>query len=572
MRGIQTAVRSGRSMRRLAPLLVLALMPRPALAAPPTQVLIVRGESPDLPGGRTVVDAIEAAIQRHTTPVDFYTETIETGRFSGEAYRAAAGRSTSGEIRRAPPRSRRRLQRTGRGIRAARADQALSRGASPAGHDPFARPRRTRASRTPPPCTCASIPRRRCAWRSGASRPRGASSSSAAARGPTASGSITCAKSCASSTRTSRSPTTSTRRSRTSCGRYRRCPPTRLCCTSRCLGTRPGRRRGRWTCSRRCARPPTCPSSACRARTSAPAASAASCWISNGTARISDSQAVRMLSGERPASLTTPALPSVDWRELQRFQIPLTDLAAGHGRRVPVARPLGARQGDDPVGHGRPGRGSGIDCRAGVDRPAPRATRRLLEARLRFERALSELAVSLAPVPPESIDEVARRGVEPGGGRAGDRLGVAMGLRYGGGRRLGLGAAARGGTGPVRRARGSAARAPPPARRGRRDDVFRGCGSAHRGRRDVRRALLGVARRERLMERVGRRTAGGRGGRRHRAAPQSRADRARRERPSQQRDPRLAAGADRGPRSRGHDHRGQSRLVRLRLSQRPCGS
>src|SRR3954465_2415879 len=59
--------------------------PRPAAVT--RNVLIVRGESPDLPGGAILVHSIEERLRgSETTPVEFYLETIDTGRFALDDY------------------------------------------------------------------------------------------------------------------------------------------------------------------------------------------------------------------------------------------------------------------------------------------------------------------------------------------------------------------------------------------------------------------------------------------------------------------------------------------------------
>src|SRR3954467_6725695 len=53
----------------------------------PKNVLIVRGESPDLPGNRIITDAIEETVRQAIgSPVEFYTETVETTRYPGDLY------------------------------------------------------------------------------------------------------------------------------------------------------------------------------------------------------------------------------------------------------------------------------------------------------------------------------------------------------------------------------------------------------------------------------------------------------------------------------------------------------
>ena len=69
-------------------LALCGLTAAPVAAAEGTKnVLIIRGESPDLPGGRIIVDTIQLTLRRSsTTPVEFYVETIDTGRFTGPLY------------------------------------------------------------------------------------------------------------------------------------------------------------------------------------------------------------------------------------------------------------------------------------------------------------------------------------------------------------------------------------------------------------------------------------------------------------------------------------------------------
>ncbi|HJY33682.1 MAG TPA: hypothetical protein VJ260_02460, partial [Vicinamibacterales bacterium] len=78
---------AARSRVGVALLVLFGLTALPAAAAGTRNVLIIRGESPDLPGGRIIVDTIEATVRRgSTTPVEFYVETIDTGRFTGPLY------------------------------------------------------------------------------------------------------------------------------------------------------------------------------------------------------------------------------------------------------------------------------------------------------------------------------------------------------------------------------------------------------------------------------------------------------------------------------------------------------
>ena len=75
-------------LRVLAVLSASLLAPVPALAAPePKNVLILRGESPDMPGGNILIETIETTIRASAaTPVEFYIENFDTGRFGTEAY------------------------------------------------------------------------------------------------------------------------------------------------------------------------------------------------------------------------------------------------------------------------------------------------------------------------------------------------------------------------------------------------------------------------------------------------------------------------------------------------------
>src|SRR5262245_508830 len=76
-----------RASPAVAALSLLALMPVNAYAAAPKNVLIVRGESPDLPGITTVIQAIETTVRETvSTSVEFYIESVETGRFDISSY------------------------------------------------------------------------------------------------------------------------------------------------------------------------------------------------------------------------------------------------------------------------------------------------------------------------------------------------------------------------------------------------------------------------------------------------------------------------------------------------------
>ena len=67
--------------------LVLSILPASAVAEPAKSVLILRGGAADLPGGRIVIDEIESTVRKEfASPVDFFIETIDTARFSGDDY------------------------------------------------------------------------------------------------------------------------------------------------------------------------------------------------------------------------------------------------------------------------------------------------------------------------------------------------------------------------------------------------------------------------------------------------------------------------------------------------------
>lgn len=56
-------------------------------AAEGKRVLIVRDESPDMPGGRVLVDQLEQTLRRSSaTPIEFFIETLDTRRFTGDQY------------------------------------------------------------------------------------------------------------------------------------------------------------------------------------------------------------------------------------------------------------------------------------------------------------------------------------------------------------------------------------------------------------------------------------------------------------------------------------------------------
>ena len=75
------------SWRAALPVVCLFVLPGAAWAAPPKSVLIVHAEASDAPGARIVVDAIEATVRKASPgPVEFSVEQIDTGRFGGPAF------------------------------------------------------------------------------------------------------------------------------------------------------------------------------------------------------------------------------------------------------------------------------------------------------------------------------------------------------------------------------------------------------------------------------------------------------------------------------------------------------
>jgi len=56
-------------------------------AAGGKRVLIVRDESPDMPGGRVLVDQLENTLRKSSAaPIEFFIETLDTRRFTGDQY------------------------------------------------------------------------------------------------------------------------------------------------------------------------------------------------------------------------------------------------------------------------------------------------------------------------------------------------------------------------------------------------------------------------------------------------------------------------------------------------------
>jgi len=61
---------------------IVHLLPAYAWATPARHVLILHGDAPDLPGGRIIADAIQGSVrQALSDPVEIYIESIDTGRF-----------------------------------------------------------------------------------------------------------------------------------------------------------------------------------------------------------------------------------------------------------------------------------------------------------------------------------------------------------------------------------------------------------------------------------------------------------------------------------------------------------
>jgi PAS domain S-box-containing protein len=65
----------------------LSMLAVPAAAGTSKNVLIIRGESPELPGSRIIIDAIESAVQKdRASPAEFFLETIDLSRATGDEY------------------------------------------------------------------------------------------------------------------------------------------------------------------------------------------------------------------------------------------------------------------------------------------------------------------------------------------------------------------------------------------------------------------------------------------------------------------------------------------------------
>ena len=131
-------------------------------------------------------------------------------------------------------------------------------------------------------------------------------------------------------------------------------------------------------------------------------------------------QAARILAGDSPAPITTPAVLAVDWRELRHFGGDARSLPAGtrvvyrsdalwnsNRKTVFAAVMIFAAQTTLIL----------LLVRVGRRR---RETQRLLEGRLRFERALAELSAALVSPPPSGIDEAVDRALN----RVASRMGI----------------------------------------------------------------------------------------------------------------------------------------------------
>jgi PAS domain S-box-containing protein len=115
-------------------------------------------------------------------------------------------------------------------------------------------------------------------------------------------------------------------------------------------------------------------------------------------------QAVRILRGERPAPLTTPAVTRFDWPELQRFNVAVESLPSW---ATVENRPLSLWQRDK---YGLLVGGSVFLAQAGLIFALiqialrRREAQRLLESRLAFDTLLMDLTLSLTATPADQID------------------------------------------------------------------------------------------------------------------------------------------------------------------------
>ena len=113
-------------------LLLLTALDGAAAAATQKTVLILRGESPDLPGGTVLVDALESTIRKASpSPVDFFVEPFDVGRLAGGTYEDRLTALLAEKVRRRVSGSGDRYRSAGGAVRPARPGEPLSADAAP---------------------------------------------------------------------------------------------------------------------------------------------------------------------------------------------------------------------------------------------------------------------------------------------------------------------------------------------------------------------------------------------------------------------------------------------------------
>ena len=115
-------------------------------------------------------------------------------------------------------------------------------------------------------------------------------------------------------------------------------------------------------------------------------------------------QAVRMLAGERPAPITTPARAAVDWRELQRHGIDASMVPASVGVEFREPTRWERQKGTILLSSFIVAIETALIVAFVLNGYRRRQMQRRLEIRLRFERLLSEISVALAATPPAGVD------------------------------------------------------------------------------------------------------------------------------------------------------------------------
>ena len=116
-------------------------------------------------------------------------------------------------------------------------------------------------------------------------------------------------------------------------------------------------------------------------------------------------QAVRLIAGERPAPLTTPARSVVDWREVQRHAIAPAVLPPAIAMAFRDPTRWERQKGTIVIASLVFALETGLIVALVWNGRRRREVQHRLEIRLRFERLLSEVAVSLAATPPRAMED-----------------------------------------------------------------------------------------------------------------------------------------------------------------------